>query len=563
MKKAVSHIYVLLAALIVVSVFYSCANQIAPPGGEVDKIPPEIVEVYPQDGTTNFSDDYIEITFSEYVQKSSVISAIFFSPEIEGEIEYDWSGKSLTIEFGDSLKKNTTYLVSFGTEISDLNNGNKMTRAFNLTFSTGGKIDSGVVQGRVFTNEEPSKVNIYAYRLDTLNVNPLKTKPDYISQVNLDGEYKLLALPETSFRIFAVRDEYKDRLYNIGEDEYGAPFRDITITKRDSILRGMNFLLTKEDTIKPAITNIVMTDKNHIMLEFSEEIDLQRLSAENFTIVDSTSISEKKIKYVYVGSGNEKKIFLSFSDSLSEENENYLLSKMIFDKFGNEAKPDTSFISVNAKPDTVSPKLIKTVSNYGESQLDFINGFIELTFDDGFDVLQAGREMSFRDGKKRPKRFTIKKIDDSKLRIDFAEKLRSGSEYVLSVNLNYVIDAAGNSLDSVHTIKFKTVNNLFFSGLSGKITDSSNTGNIILKVLNAADKEINYSLNLGSEKKFEFKRILPGKYLLWGFFDSDSNGKYSYGKIYPYKPAEKFVYYSDTLNLRARWPVGDIILNMN
>ncbi|NOX18363.1 MAG: Ig-like domain-containing protein, partial [Chlorobi bacterium] len=397
MKTTFSHIRVLAASIIGIAIFYSCANQIAPSGGEVDKIPPEIIETYPLDGTTNFNDDYIEVTFSEYVQKPSVQSAIFISPEIDGEIDYDWSGKSLSIEFSDSLKSNTTYLVSFGTEISDLNNGNKMTRAFNLTFSTGDKIDHGIVEGRVFTDEEPSKVNIYAYRLDTLDVNPLLTKPDYISQVNLDGEYKLLALPNASFRIFAVRDEFKDRLYNIGEDEYGAPFGDIAITATDSIFRGLNYFLTKEDTIKPGVTNLVMTDMNHIMLEFSEEIDLGKISAENFTIMDSSENKMISVKYEYVGSGNEKKIFLSFADSLSEENENYLLSKGIFDKFGNEANPDTSFISVNTAPDTVSAKLIKTTANYGADKLDYIGGFIELTFDDGFDILSAAKEFLFYD----------------------------------------------------------------------------------------------------------------------------------------------------------------------
>jgi hypothetical protein len=195
--------------------------------------------------------------------------------------------------------------------------------------------------------------------------------------------------------------------------------------------------------------------------------------------------------------------------------------------------------------------------------LDFKNGFIELTFDDGFDVLTAANKFQFADSKKRKKRFTVKKIDDSKLRIDLKEKLRPNNDYILSIDLNFVIDAAGNKIDSIQTVKFKTVNDLFFSGLSGKIKDSSNTGNVILGIYNTSDKKSIYRTNIGGKKEFEFKRVLPGKYILWGFFDSDSNGEYSYGKIYPYEPSEKFSYYPDTLNLRARWPVGDIILNFD
>ena len=50
----------------------NCANQLSPGGGEVDLIPPEIVETYPDSGTVNFSDNRIELTFSEYVDKNSV-----------------------------------------------------------------------------------------------------------------------------------------------------------------------------------------------------------------------------------------------------------------------------------------------------------------------------------------------------------------------------------------------------------------------------------------------------------------------------------------------------------
>ena len=61
---------------------------------------------------------------------------------------------------------------------------------------------------------------------------------------------------------------------------------------------------------------------------------------------------------------------------------------------------------------------------------------------------------------------------------------------------------------------------------------------------------------------FNFERVLPGKYILWAFFDEDSNGVYSYGTVDPLEYAESFIFYPDTLELRARWPVGDIEINL-
>ncbi len=55
-----------------------CANQLPPGGGEVDKIPPEIIYSYPENGTINFKDDYIEFEFSEYVDKRSFKDAIIY-----------------------------------------------------------------------------------------------------------------------------------------------------------------------------------------------------------------------------------------------------------------------------------------------------------------------------------------------------------------------------------------------------------------------------------------------------------------------------------------------------
>ncbi|MFA4923093.1 MAG: hypothetical protein WC557_02740, partial [Ignavibacteriaceae bacterium] len=42
----------------ILSSFYlmSCANQLPPGGGPLDTVPPKIVEVFPENGTTNFSE---------------------------------------------------------------------------------------------------------------------------------------------------------------------------------------------------------------------------------------------------------------------------------------------------------------------------------------------------------------------------------------------------------------------------------------------------------------------------------------------------------------------------
>ena len=67
-----------------------------------------------------------------------------------------------------------------------------------------------------------------------------------------------------------------------------------------------------------------------------------------------------------------------------------------------------------------------------------------------------------------------------------------------------------------------------------------------------------YQQKVDGKKKFDFKKVVPGKYLVWSFKDKNKNSKYDFGTIIPFKHSEEFKYYPDTLNLRARWPVGGV-----
>ena len=263
-----------------------CANQLPPSGGVVDKIPPEIINTHPADKTVNFNDDHVSFTFSEYVDKRSAKDAIFISPAIPGEKEYDWSGTTLEITFEkDSLMPNTTYSFIVGTDVKDINHGNKMAEAFTLTFSTGNKIDHGLIAGKVY-DAKPQGTMIFAYRRSLGKANPLKYKPNYISQVGEDGKYKLVGLANDSYEIFAVKDKFMDLLYNVEEDAYGIPFKETLLNEKDSVINNVNFFLTREDTTAPNVLEATMTDKSHIYLQLTEPIDSSKLTANNFFFFD-------------------------------------------------------------------------------------------------------------------------------------------------------------------------------------------------------------------------------------------------------------------------------------
>jgi hypothetical protein len=89
-----------------------------------------------------------------------VQDAIFISPPLERGLEYDWSGKTLTVYFKDHLKANTTYSVTIGASVEDSNNKNKMTEPVTFAFSTGTQIDSGKISGEIMMMK-PSGVMVF------------------------------------------------------------------------------------------------------------------------------------------------------------------------------------------------------------------------------------------------------------------------------------------------------------------------------------------------------------------------------------------------------------------
>ncbi len=192
MGKIAKQLILIILTFILIN---SCANQLPPGGGEVDKIPPEVVEVYPPDGTINYDDNYFEIEFSEYVDKRSLKDALFISPNIEGRLNYEWTGTSISVEFVEGLKEDVTYTITVGTDLVDRNNKNRMASSFTFSFSTGSTIDRRTLSGRVYSDDQEG-VLIYTYKLDEGVDTLLKSKPDYVSQTGNDGSFKLHGLGE-------------------------------------------------------------------------------------------------------------------------------------------------------------------------------------------------------------------------------------------------------------------------------------------------------------------------------------------------------------------------------
>ena len=536
---------------------WQCANQLPPSGGGIDLVPPKIVKTYPQNGTVNYNKDYVEFEFSKYLQNRTLQEALFISPAIKGELKFDWSGTSVKIYFPEKLRENTTYIITVGTDLKDYNNGNPLAEAYNLTFATGNKIDNGEITGRIYA-EQPSGTLLYAYVIGDSAINPVVKKPDFVSQSGNDGMYKILGLAPGYYRVFAVDDKSGSFLYDPQQDKIGIPFQDVHITTKDSLFSGLDFFLSNRDTLKPRIQSAIMTDVDHLFLTFSKDIDTSMIKSSNFFIYDSTSNKKFKVLYAYKGNKKDNEMNLVQTNKFPAKDEVYLIVKKITDKLGNQFENDYSIITLGDRPDTTKPGIFNVIPSPNTNQADYEDQKFSFYVSDAIDsnLVKTGITFSDTSGIRIP--YSIHFYDDASFYIQSEKYLTARTDYLIKLDLRKFKNAAGKYYDSVYTYKFQTINGLDFTGVTGRVHEKDSVKFPVL-VLQGIDNRKNiYYQKPDSTKKFKFTRITGGKYRLWYFNDTDQSGNYTIGNSYPFKPAEKFSFYPDTLNLRPRWTVTGI-----
>jgi uncharacterized protein (DUF2141 family) len=137
-----------ITRLIPLLLLWSCAQMVTPDGGEKDITAPKIISTYPQSGSINTSPKKIKITFDENITLKNKAENIFITPSVGYNPEI--SSYKRTIEIllkPDSFIANTTYAISFGKSIVDINEGNCLENYF-YCFSTGTILDSSIAYGK-------------------------------------------------------------------------------------------------------------------------------------------------------------------------------------------------------------------------------------------------------------------------------------------------------------------------------------------------------------------------------------------------------------------------------
>ncbi len=193
----------------------SCASRSSPSGGDRDTLAPQLDTSFPPNQSIFFKSPNIRLKFQEYVNLKSPQQQIRISPLLPEDLEIVGKGKEVLIEALDSLKANTTYIISFGSSLTDLTEGNE-NKDFKYVFSTGSYIDSLKLQGRLndaYTGELEKDMLVVLYSADRkVQRDSLlyKVRPEYYAFSNEEGEFSMTNMRSGKYLLAAFVDKEGD-----------------------------------------------------------------------------------------------------------------------------------------------------------------------------------------------------------------------------------------------------------------------------------------------------------------------------------------------------------------
>lgn len=571
MKKIFDKYFPLLPVSLVLGTVlfsHSCANTTTPPsGGPKDTIPPVLVELYPYPGATHVPVHKTQLMFkfNEFVTVKDQQS-IFLSPPMEKRPKFRLKGKAVIVSFENDLDSNKTYTLDVTNAIADNNEGN-MFPGYTLAFSTGHDLDSMMITGTVqdCNTLMPLKgVTVMLYK-DHADSAVFKHRPDAAGKTDDWGFFCLRNIQDTVYRLYAVKDDNNDNMYQAENNEL--------IAFWDTLIRPATVV---SDSL-PEVMKYLMTDTLACLARKSEyELNMFRETPSKQLIVNKERLGERtayitfmapyaQIDSIWIKGVPHEKLITQFN-----------LERDSLEIWVNDPKkqPDTLFLYVDyMKTDTLGAlvpfteevKLAKprqfgaaksssrdikkedttavfTVTAEPETieQYGYVFEFKYPLVQSAFDSLEfrsvnprqqeAAEKYTYQQDSLNLRKYIVKPVS----------KLLPGYEYFLKVPHRKFVDINGFYNDSLE-VKVSLPNDDKLSSMSVILKDVHNK--YIIDLLNEKRDKIIRSYTVEQDATLLFPYITAGKYSLRITEDLNRNGLVDTGNLLEHKQPEKVKFF--------------------
>lgn len=601
---------VLVAVLTLVA---SCANPSPPSGGPRDTTPPSVVNTRPVRDTVNVPTDTrsVHIEFSEYVDRNSLSEALSVTPPFEQELEFSWSGRSLTIELPTSLRDSTTYLFTIDTNLSDAHSVS-LEDPIRVAFATGPNIDRGEIRGRVVQpgqGQPASRVDVYAYALSesvTGPPRPLPDRPSYRSQTGEEGGFRFEYMREQPYYVIALRDNNRNREPDAAEP-YAVPPRLRIPADSGQGQVSVPWLLTEIDTLAPRFQGVQPLSRRRLRLTFDEPVRLSSRRQEEWSLRDSTTQNAVAVQAVSRAPAREDAIILRTEPMDETRHILHISPELVRDTLGQDVIPDTAHFGAISRPDTTQTRFRRWVPE--ELAPDSAGVYPlrpernpKVRFNQAPDSATLDRVVSLTDTTGRPRAYSVTSTDGLTYRLQPDTALTPGQFVDVQVN-----GQAIGGPDSTIRRRFRRVTDRVLGELEGQAevveqplteevggprtqmtppdtavegpsqtdgesqpspdtvppdmeTDSqpdmvTAEGPVVVE-MTATQSSIPIEVQtqtIEAGSTFVFRELPEGTFRFRTYVDRNENGRWDGGSIKPYNSAEPITWSDEETESRPRW----------
>jgi len=602
-----------VAALLLVS----CANPQAPSGGPRDTTPPSVVDTRPVRDTVNVPTDteVLRIEFSEYVERSGFPQALSVTPAFEQRLQFDWSGRTVEMEFPSSLRDSTTYIFTLDTNLRDAR-GVSLESPITVAFSTGPKINRGRIEGQVvgaYRGRPEPQVDVYAYLLapDDVGPRPLPDRPSYRTQTGEEGRFAFDYMREARYYVVALRDNNRNRKPDPGEP-FAVPPRPALQADSGAGAVPVPWLFAQSDTAAPRLQQARSVSRQRVRLAFDEPVRLQTQAAAAWAPRDSATGSRVDVEGVYAVPDRENAVGVRTAPMEETRHVVPLERGVVTDTVGRPLVPDTARFRAAAREDTTRTRfrgfLPADLGRDSTGARPLLPGVQPgVRFNQSLDRTQRREGVRIRDTTGAPRPASLSTDDGTRYRIQFESSLSPGQYVDVEVQGDVFAQA-----DTTYQRRFRRVTRRVLGELEGRVRvadtareaaastdgamddttavrlpagltgraeadtltvppvdtaatnpdgprarlDSLFYGGPVAISLTTVESSVPVAprrLTTSPGSTFVFDQLPDGQYQFRAYLDRNENGRWDVGQIQPYRPAEPVTWLGEPVEARPRW----------
>jgi hypothetical protein len=511
----------------------SCANRVAPTGGDKDAEAPKLLEAIPSNKSTLFDSKEIHLHFDEFITLNDLQGQFLVSPLMSKLPEVKANKREVIITLPGDLAPNTTYTLSFGKSIVDVHEANALEN-FQYVFSTGDFLDSLHVEGNVVdapTAAGLKSITVLVYRKSNSSDQDsvvFKKRPDYFAKTNEKGDFRIDNMAAGDYLVFGVDDKNSNYMCDSsGEETLAFPDSGITLPGE----ARPELRLSNLEPAKPRFLKALRLDRYSAMISFNKRIDSLVLKTMDDRIW-------KGNKYA---TANKDTFYFYIPDTTSDS-----LSLLMYE---GDKIIDTLLQSLTP-PAGVKDEFKNLRVNLRKSPV-FFGPTSPLVFNANHPLQLKLDSAEVIEDSSKAIRLPLQLIDavTGHFKIEFP--WQNGKRYRVSILPGAVRDIYDLTSDTVKQ-EFAVPTEESTAMLSIKTQNINPDKKYLLQILSEKFESVR-ELEINQDSTYIFTYLTPGAIKVRLVEDTNRDHRYTYSHYGQKRQPEKVFIYPETITLRANW----------